>query len=47
MHCLIDGGGRGVLIGVDDGEVLVPVSWKEMRGVRSGVLEKRKVAKPV
>ncbi|KAK4981385.1 hypothetical protein LTR66_010040, partial [Elasticomyces elasticus] len=29
------------------GEALAPVSWREMRGVRSGVLEERKVAKPV
>lgn len=30
----------------DDGEVLVPVSWKEVRDMRTGRGEARKVAKP-
>ena len=38
---------RGADWFIDDGEVLVPVSWREMRGVKSGVIEKRKVAKPI
>lgn len=30
----------------EDGEVLVPVSWKEVRDLRTGKAEARKVAKP-
>ncbi|KAI5811010.1 exosome component EXOSC1/CSL4-domain-containing protein [Peziza echinospora] len=37
----ISGGGEGW------GELLVPKSWKEMMGERMGVVEERKVARPV
>jgi exosome complex component CSL4 len=38
----------GVAVAVsEDGNAMVPVSWKEMRDVFNGKPESRKVAKPV
>ncbi|KAF1815440.1 hypothetical protein P152DRAFT_185550 [Eremomyces bilateralis CBS 781.70] len=36
-----------VMAWADDGEQLVPVSWKEMEGMTTGKREDRKVAKPI
>lgn len=36
-----------VMAWADDGEQLVPVSWKEMQGMVTGKREERKVAKPI
>ncbi|TGZ84273.1 exoribonuclease CSL4 [Ascodesmis nigricans] len=42
------GNSLGVVMAVsEEGEEMVPVSWREMRGMKTGKVELRKVAKPI